>query len=153
MRTVFVNIDGGCRDNPGPGAWGVVIREDGVETQEICGFLPICTNNQAEYRALEAACIFMLTKVTTGWLPSSIEIFSDSQLIVNQVNGAYKVNPPLYPFYSTASVAYQTLGSKVPLSLTWIRRELNSEADALCNLVMDKHGIVCSKTGKKRSRL
>lgn len=153
MGKWIVYTDGGCRDNPGPGAWGVVITEDDGVKHHICGFLPMCTNNQAEYRALEAACISMLTKVTTNRLPSSIEIFSDSQLIVNQVNGVYKVNEAIAPFYSTASVAYQTLGSKVPLSLTWIRREFNTEADALCNKVLDKHGIVCSKKGKKRSEI
>lgn len=151
MGKTLVHIDGGCRDNPGPGAWGVVLTEEDGVKHRTCGFLPMCTNNQAEYRALEAACILMLTKLQTNWLPSSIEIYSDSQLIVNQVNGAYKVNDKLTPFYATASVAYQTLSKKVPLSLLWVNREKNKEADALCNQVLDKHGIVCSKKVKKRT--
>lgn len=147
----IVNTDGGCRDNPGPGAWAFVINKGNNETEEYSGFLPHCTNNQAEYRALEAACILIAQKPHSD-LPAAVHFFSDSQLIVNQTNGNWKVNDEIRPYYHTAAAAFKTLRSILPISLTWVRREFNSGPDALCNRTMDKHGIVCSKKGKTRDR-
>lgn len=145
-----VYTDGGCPSNPGPGAWAVVIKKDSGEVEEHCGFLPQeSTCNQCEYRAFEAACI-LLQRKTQGELPSSIDFFSDSQLIVNQINGKFKVNMEIRPFYQTAKDAFVALSTRCPVSLTWVRRELNTEADSLCNLVLDKYGIVCSKKGRTK---
>jgi ribonuclease HI len=143
-----VNTDGGCRDNPGPGAWAFVIRKEN-DTENCSGFLPHCTNNQAEYRSLEAALITILNKSQEEF-PTEVNIFSDSQLIVNQINGVYRVNDQIRPYYETTKVAFLKLQEVCPVTLTWIRREFNTEADALCNAQMDRHGIVCSKKGKRR---
>jgi ribonuclease HI len=144
-----VHTDGGCRDNPGPGAWGFVINKEAGEVEEHSGFLPHCTNNQAEYRSLEAALITIALK-PVDQMPTSVEIFSDSQLIVEQINGRWRVNELILPYYQTAKVAFIQLQGICPVSLSWIRREFNSEADALCNQVMDKRGIVCSRKGRRR---
>lgn len=146
-----VNTDGGCRDNPGSGAWAFVITKGNGEVEEFAGFLPHCTNNQAEYRALEAAC-FMLAQKPHMDLPDAIRFLSDSQLVVNQINGLWRVNGEIYPYYQAADWVFKGLKAIVPISLTWIRREFNSGPDAACNRVMDKHGIVCSKKGKPRSK-
>lgn len=144
------NIDGGCRDNPGPGAWGGVIRKPD-EIQEVAGFLTHCTNNQAEYRALEAVCLTILGYPPEE-RPQQIQIFSDSQLVVNQINGAWRVNDLILPFYKTAVAAFRRLRVTCSVTLTWVRRDENSAPDALCNRVMDRHGVVCSKKGKPRDR-
>jgi ribonuclease HI len=146
-----VNTDGGCRDNPGPGAWGFVIHKEN-DTENGSGFLPHCSNNQSEYRALEAALITILNKSQEEF-PAEVNILSDSQLIVNQINGVYRVNDQILPYYETAKVAFLKLQEVCPVTLTWIRREFNQEADALCNQVMDKHGIVCSRKGRKRNEV
>lgn len=146
-----VNTDGGCRDNPGPGAWAFVINKGDGEVEELAGFLPHGTNNAFEYRGLEAACITILQK-DASILPDSIEIFSDSQLIVEQINGRWKVNESVRPYHTTAQAAFRKLQAVCPTSLSWVRREFNKEPDALCNRVMDRHGIVCSKKGKPAHR-
>jgi ribonuclease HI len=149
VSTLTVFTDGGCPSNPGPGAWGFVCKVDDIVTEEHCGFLPHCTNNVAEYRALEAACLVIIRK-PVDQMPNSIEIFSDSQLIVNQLNGRWAVNEPILPYFTTASAALMALKTVCPVSLSWVRREFNTEADALCNKVLDKYGIVCMKKGRKR---
>jgi ribonuclease HI len=143
-----VNTDGGCRDNPGAGAWAFVIHKEN-DTENCSGFLPHCTCNAAEYRALEAALITILNK-SQDEFPTEVNILSDSQLIVNQINGVYRVNDLIRPYYEPAKVAFLRLQEVCPVTLTWIRREFNKDADALCNLMMDKHGVVCSKKGRKR---
>lgn len=148
MSRLIVHTDGGCRDNPGPGAWGVVIKHEG-ETLEYSGFLPNCTNNVAEYRALEAACHLLYSRHKENPF-DSVDIFADSQLVVEQVSKRWKVNDPITPYYNEAMTAYDKLRSVCQVNLSWVRREFNKEADALCNKVMDKYGIVCSKKGKRR---
>lgn len=147
---LIVNTDGGCRDNPGPGAWAFVLKYEDGTVKNFSGFLSHCSNNQSEYRALEAACL-TLGMLPASELPDSIEIFSDSQLIVEQVNGRWQVKDEgLRPFFTSAHCAFMKLRERCPTTLTWFRREFNTEADALCNLVMDRHGIVCSKKGRSR---
>jgi ribonuclease HI len=151
LMTWQVYTDGGCPSNPGPGSWGVVIKKGNGEVEEYSGFLPehTTTNNQCEYRGLEAACV-LLGRKNQEELPCQIEFFSDSQLIVNQINGKFKVNMEIRPFYETAAQSFAVLSKRCPVSLTWIGRSFNTEADALCNRVLDKHGIVCKKKGKRR---
>lgn len=150
-RAWSVFTDGGCPSNPGPGAWAFVVKVDGAVVEENSGFLPSPegTNNQNEYRALEAACL-MLAMRSDGELPGEVNFYSDSMLIVEQINGRWKVNDLIRPFYQTARASFETLSKRTKVSLTWIRRELNQEADALCNIVLDKYGIVCLKKGRKR---
>jgi ribonuclease HI len=143
-----VNTDGGCRSNPGPGSWGFVIKANDIVIQAGSGFLPNCTNNIAEYRAFEAACITILNKEPKD-LPKGIEFFSDSMLLVQQINKNWKVNEPILPYFLTAQAAFMKLQGVLPSTISWFRRDFNGEADALCNMEMDKRGIVCIK--KKRA--
>lgn len=143
-----IHTDGGCRDNPGPGAWAFVVMYENV-TKEYSGFLPYCTNNQAEYRAFEAACLTG-TELAKDLRPTIVDIFSDSKILVEQIHGRFKVNDQLRPYHATALTAYQQLQTVCQTSLRHFKRELNTHADSLCNFVMDRHGIVCSRKGKKR---
>lgn len=147
-RVIKVFTDGGCRSNPGPGAWAFVLREGDI-VEEYSGFLPSCTNNQAEYRAFTAACLMLSRR--GGLKPDSVvQMHSDSQLVVEQIHFRYKVNTTLQPFFDEAFAAWVTLQDLCQVSLTHVRREFNKEADALCNQVMDKHGVVCER--KRMSR-
>lgn len=124
-------IDGGARGNPGPAGWGVrLVREDGEEIH-LRGFLGSATNNVAEYSALievlEAAVDEGATELT---------VFSDSQLLVRQMSGEYRVkHPNLIPLFLKA----RKIAAGIPkLRIEHVRREQNKEADRLANEAMDR---------------
>lgn len=123
-------IDGGARGNPGPAGWGArIVREDGQELR-LCGFLGSATNNVAEYAALIEA---LEAAVEDG--VRELTIYSDSQLLVRQMNGQYKVkHPNLIPLFLRARKVGSRLAS---LRIDHVRREQNREADALANQAMD----------------
>jgi len=130
---LIINIDGGARGNPGPAGAGVVIRtDDGRLIHEGGYFLGRQTNNQAEYtgliRALERAA-------RCGDQP--LTIYSDSELLVRQITGEYRVkNPGLQELYYEV----QKLLIRVSVwKIRHVRREQNSRADELANLAMDQH--------------
>lgn len=147
-NVISVTTDGGCRSNPGPGAWAFVVKKASGKPQvvENSGFLPYCTNNQAEYRALEAACL-TLARWDHDEILGGILISSDSKLVVEQVNKRWKVKDEvLRPYFDTAYQAYQSLCIRTKVVLQWIPREQNLDADRLCNEEMDRRGIVSNKT-------
>ena len=125
------NIDGGSRGNPGPAGYGVRIeREDGsiIELKEA---LPLATNNVAEYGGLLAA---LRWAVTNGI--STLHIRSDSELLVKQMKGQYRVkNPGLQPLYEEAVSLTRTIGR---VTFEHVRREFNKDADRLANEAMDE---------------
>lgn len=126
-----IHIDGGARGNPGPAGAGVVIRQsDGPVLLEAGYYLGSTTNNFAEYtallRGLEAAQRFA---------PERIEIFSDSELLVRQINGEYRVRSGnLKDLFHKATT--QLAGFK-HWRIRHVRREQNARADELANLAMD----------------
>ncbi len=124
--------DGGARGNPGPAGVGVVIKDaDSGQPVFAAGFfLGKMTNNQAEYtgliRGLEAALKAGVTHLSA---------FSDSELMVKQVNGEYRVkSTDLKPLYQDASALLRRFESA---TLSHVRREKNKDADALANQAMD----------------
>jgi len=125
------NIDGGSRGNPGPAGYGARIeREDGsiVELKEA---LPLATNNVAEYSGLLAA---LRWAVANGI--STFHIRSDSELLVKQMNGQYRVkNQGLQPLYEEAVGLVRRVGR---VTFQHVRREFNKEADRLANEAMDE---------------
>lgn len=127
LKKAIIHTDGGADPNPGPGAIGVVIKNDKGETVEtISKPVGVVTNNQAEYMAVIAA----LEKALSMGV-EEVEMRADSQLVVRQVNGIYKVkNIHLKPLFE------QVLSLKIrfaKFSINYIPRELNSEADKLTN--------------------
>ena len=124
-------IDGGARGNPGPAGYGVRIeREDGTLVEELYAPLGNATNNVAEYNGLLAA---LRWAVDHG--ESDVHIRSDSELLVKQMRGEYKVkNPGLQALYVQARLLVMQLGT---IRFEHVRREFNQEADRLSNLAMD----------------
>ncbi len=129
---IVAYIDGGSRGNPGPAGYGVRI-EDGQAAlvEELHGALGVATNNVAEYHGLLAALTWAAERGVTA-----LEIRSDSELLVKQMLGLYRVkNPGLQPLHQRARQLAARVGR---VSFHHVRRELNTEADRLANLAMDE---------------
>lgn len=128
---ITANIDGGARGNPGPAAYGVVIRNARGEILEELGeYLGIQTNNVAEYSGLLAALEYAERKKMT-----SLRIFSDSELLVRHMRGQYKVkNPALKELFDRAQAMVRRLEK---FSIEHVLRESNKDADRLVNQVLD----------------
>jgi ribonuclease HI len=128
--TATVHIDGAARGNPGPAAWAFVLaRPDGsvVERAELLG---TATNNVAEYTALVEA----LDHAHQIGL-RRLDVFSDSELLVRQMNGDYRVkSPDLKQLYDEARSLMRHFDR---VQFTHVRREFNRRADELCNERLD----------------
>jgi ribonuclease HI len=130
---VIANIDGGARGNPGPAAFGVVIRgADGAVIKELSEYLGHQTNNFAEYSGLLAALDYAVREKL-----AALKVRSDSELLVRQMKGIYKVkSPALQELFAKA----QSLARKIPqFSIEHVFREQNRDADRLVNQVLDSH--------------
>lgn len=131
MKTYTLFTDGAARGNPGPAGIGVVIRDaTGAVVDEIAEYLGETTNNQAEYRALVRG---LERAVALG--ADGVEVRADSELMVRQMLGQYKVkHPELKPLYEQA----KGLVAKVAqFGIRHVPREQNREADALANRAID----------------
>jgi probable phosphoglycerate mutase len=129
-RSAVANIDGGSRGNPGPAGYGVRIEgDDGVVT-ELKESLGVATNNIAEYHGLLAAL-----RWAAGHGVARLRVRSDSELLVKQMNGEYRVkNAGLLPLYEEARALARRIGH---VRFEHVRRELNKDADRLANEAMD----------------
>jgi ribonuclease HI len=125
--------DGASRGNPGPAGIGaVILNEKGEIIHEIAQFIGEATNNVAEYKALLAALDYCVKKKI-----SPVEILADSQLLIRQLSGEYKVkHENIKPLYQKAK------GYLAHLQITGYKhvpRELNKAADKLANQGIDQH--------------
>ena len=129
---IVAYIDGGARGNPGPAGYGVRIEDEhGTLINELNGFLGTSTNNVAEYNGLLAALRYAQENGHRV-----VHIKSDSELLVKQMRGEYKVkNAGLQPLYNQARVIALGLDRIV---FEHVRREHNKDADRLANLAMDQ---------------
>lgn len=132
MSAIVAYIDGGARGNPGPAGYGVRIEnEQGGLVEELYGFLGSATNNIAEYNGLLAALRYASTRGHRV-----VRIKSDSELLVKQMNGLYKVkNAGLQPLHQEARRLAQALDR---VTYDHVRREQNKHADRLANQAMDE---------------
>jgi probable phosphoglycerate mutase len=130
----IANIDGASRGNPGPASYAVVLRDSsGKIVLELAKNIGRETNNVAEYYALLAA----LDYATTHDI-HALRVRSDSELLVRQMQGRYKVkSPDLKPLHERASKLMRQFQYFV---VEHVRRELNSDADALANIALDQGG-------------
>ena len=128
---IIANIDGGARGNPGPAGFGVhVERPDGTLVEEFCESIGVTTNNVAEYRALIAALEWARRNEHRA-----IHVRSDSQLLVQQMLGAYRVkNPGLLPLHAEARRLQRDIGH---VTFEYVPRAQNADADRLANEAMD----------------
>lgn len=124
--------DGGSRGNPGPAGFGVFIQgSSGQTVAELSEFLGRATNNVAEYSALLAALDYALKSGHPR-----LRVVADSELLVKQIQGRYKVNSPdLRPLYEEAKRRIARLEG---FRIEHVLRGKNKKADHLANLAMDK---------------
>jgi len=125
------NIDGAARGNPGPAAYGVIIRRpDGATHESLGKYIGRTTNNVAEYYALIAALDYAAASGIRR-----LRVYSDSQLIVNQIKGLYKVkHPDLRPLHERAKKQAASLEA---FTIQYVPREQNGDADDLANAALD----------------
>jgi len=125
-------IDGGARGNPGPAGYGVVFEDEvGRPVAELSEFLGRQTNNYAEYSALLAALNYTLRH---GF--KALKIISDSELLVKQINGEYKVSSPTLKILHGR--AMKMLDQLDYFEIKHMLRANNRDADRLANLAMDR---------------
>jgi len=132
---MVAHIDGGARGNPGPAAYGVVLATAAGKTEKtLSGFLGEATNNEAEYRGLLAALDYAVEHGIR-----KLRLFSDSELLVRQMRGEYKVKSDgLKPLHQRARELIARLES---FRISHVPREQNREADRLVNETLDAHRV------------
>ena len=131
----IANIDGASRGNPGPASYAVVVRNaDGEVIEKLAKNIGSQTNNVAEYFSLIAALDYATTHNIRA-----LRIRSDSELLVRQMQGRYKVkSPDLKPLFERAA----KMAKQIPyFAIEHVRREFNSDADALANVALDSAGV------------
>lgn len=126
------HIDGASKGNPGPAGIGYSIEKDGNIIEEYSECIGETTNNTAEYRALLAALTRL--KQLGG---HDVTIFSDSELIVRQINGVYRVKKPNLQQLHTD--AMHCIGEFDSFRILHIPRHRNSHADGLANRALNAH--------------
>lgn len=128
-----LRTDGGARGNPGPAGLGMVVEaRDGTRLWAGYSYAGVMTNNRAEYLALIAGL-----RKALEFAPGELEVCMDSELVVRQMNGRYKVrNADLKPLAQEAQELLRRL-SKV--RFRHVPRSENAAADALANRAMDEH--------------
>ena len=129
---LVARVDGGARGNPGPAAYGVVIEDaSGKKLAELSEYLGHKTNNHAEYSGLIAALDY-----TRAHGHRALRVLSDSELLVRQMRGQYKVkSPELRPLYERAR---ERAAGLEWFAIEHVPREKNRAADRLANQAMDK---------------
>jgi ribonuclease HI len=144
---LVAHVDGGARGNPGPAGYGVVVEDSEAQPiAELSEFLGIQTNNYAEYNGLLAALDYAQRQPTRA-----LRVLSDSELMVKQIKGQYKVSSPvLKDLYDRARKLIAQLDW---FSIEHVRRERNREADALANEAMDRKrpGQVVRAAGEQKT--
>jgi ribonuclease HI len=131
VSKIILNVDGASRGNPGPAAIGVTLRhEDNQLIETISASIGVTTNNQAEYLALIAG---LKKAISLG--AREVMVKSDSELMVKQLQGSYRVkNTNLKPLYNEV---VKLTGALAFFQINSIPREQNREADKLANKALD----------------
>lgn len=139
---LVAHIDGGARGNPGPAGYGVVIEDHaGRRIEQLNEYLGLQTNNFAEYSGLIAALEYAVRHQFRA-----VKVLSDSELLVKQIKGQYKVRAaPLLELYAKAKALIRELDS---FNIQHVRREQNREADHLANIAMDR-GTLSPRAAKQ----
>jgi ribonuclease HI len=134
VAEVTVYADGGARGNPGPAAIGAVVKDSSVVPPQtlatVSEAIGETTNNVAEYRALIAGL-----EAARRYRPRLLKVRADSLLVVKQLRGEWKVkHAGLRPLHERARALLREFGT---VDIAHVRRELNTEADALVNEALD----------------
>lgn len=132
IKKLYINIDGSCKGNPGPAAIGVVVRDNyGTTLEEYREFIGSSTNNVAEYRAAVKAL-----EIAAKYCRNRVYIFTDSRLLVNHVQGSYRIkNRMLLKLLMEINLLQ---GFFRCVRFFHVGREKNSRADVLVNSIFRK---------------
>ena len=129
---LIIHIDGASRGNPGEAGFGIYVTDSaGTPQAELFGYLGRASNNVAEYQALLHALRYALERGARR-----VEIRSDSELVVRQISGQYRVKHP--DMLALNHQAKSLLARFEHASLTHVRREANRDADRLANQALDE---------------
>lgn len=138
MKVFYVYTDGGARGNPGPAAIGVVFIDEDKEIGHISKTIGIATNNVAEYTAVIEALSWLISNFKKISSFDKIQFFLDSQLVVSQLNGLFKVkNSNLRELIFEIRKKESELAKEVFYS--YIPREKNKLADNFVNEALDNN--------------
>jgi ribonuclease HI len=131
MGKLTVNVDGGARGNPGPAAIGVVVRNgDGAVVEQVGETIGQATNNVAEYRALLRGL-----ELAAAHGADEVELIGDSELVVRQIEGRYKVkHADMKELHTRAKAMLAGFDS---WSIRHVKRAQNADADRLVNEALD----------------
>lgn len=138
--TLKIFTDGGARGNPGPAAAGFVAYDDAGNLRQKRGkYLGTATNNEAEYGAVIAALSYLRDLGNLGDT-EKVDFFLDSDLVVNQLNGLFKVKEPRLREFLVQIRQLEGQLSPIKVSYSYVPRAQNFEADALVNETLDQQG-------------
>lgn len=128
---IIAYTDGASRGNPGLAGIGIAFyNEQGEQIKTFSEYIGEATNNIAEYKALIKAL-----EIGKDLGAREMEVYADSELIVKQIKGEYKVkNEGLKPLYNVAKASINELSN---FKITHVKREFNKEADKLANIAID----------------
>lgn len=136
MQTWHIYTDGGSRGNPGESACAFVVTSGGTEIFSEGTYLGVGTNNEAEYAGLIHSLEWVLEQDLSN--VEKIEWFTDSMLMMSQVNKLWKIKEPRMKQLITQIWALQSKLTK-SATLQYVPREKNQEADLLVNQTLDAH--------------
>ena len=138
---ISLYTDGAAKGNPGPAGIGIFMECDGVSLQEVGEYIGEATNNAAEYKALIRGL-----KLARELNATRVDAFSDSELMVRQLNGQYRVKTPtLKPLYNEACDLRKSFDA---FEIQHIPRSLNQEADRLANLGIQEGKMASGPGGR-----
>jgi ribonuclease HI len=139
MTQMFqITTDGGSRGNPGPAATGFTLQGQGIAPVARGRYIGTATNNVAEYTALLDALAELVLQIgTQGAQRASVQIRTDSELVVKQVNGTYRVKDPTLKLLFMK--LYEECQKFASVEVIHVRRELNTKADAMVNEALDTY--------------
>ena len=146
MKKIYLNIDGASRGNPGPASIGVIAYDsDGKVLEKISGNIGKTTNNIAEYNALITGL-----KLAHKLNAEHVVIRSDSQLVVKQINGEYKIKSK--PLQKLAIEVHELIGKFTQIELVHVPRTKNKEADKLANEALDDASGILKKNKPQKNK-
>jgi ribonuclease HI len=133
---IVIHTDGGSRGNPGSAAYGYIIEYGGKIIQETGVKIGIATNNIAEYSAVKAAFEWLANYKKKHAVHGEVHVYSDSTLVVNQLNGIFKIKDgTLRNYIFDIKLLEQEIGESIYFH--YIPREQNAKADMLVNAALD----------------
>jgi ribonuclease HI len=135
MNKLVINCDGASRGNPGHAAAAFIVQSEGEVIAKHSEYLGVKTNNFAEYKAVLLAMEWLNSFPKS--LPGSVIFYLDSELVVKQLNGLYKIKSrSLLPLFQKIKTLANSFAGEI--KFVHQKREQNAQADALANKALDK---------------